>query len=86
MFSALLKLNFLFHSSTNTNASDDIRIEKKKRTDRKYISFFFCTNDACVESFQSEDDLINHHLIGQHTTKDSQLTSNDAAKILLFDK
>jgi hypothetical protein len=50
------------------------------------MSFFFCSDDACIESFESEEDLITHESIGQHTTRDSHFSANDTAKILLFDK
>ncbi|CAF3125343.1 unnamed protein product [Rotaria sp. Silwood2] len=68
------------------NNNNNVHLENKERHDRKYTSFFFCSTDACIESFQSEDELIAHELIGRHTTKDSKLSANDTAKVLLFEK
>ncbi|CAF1280023.1 unnamed protein product [Rotaria sordida] len=81
-----MKLVESFEPSNSNAINIVLDSEKKKRTDRKHMSFFFCSNDSCSESFQSEDDLITHESIGQHTTKDNHFSANDAAKILLFDK
>lgn len=68
---------------TDRNTND---AQKKERKDRKYTSFYFCSDDHCIESFQSEDDLLAHETIGEHTTIDSVSNANDTAKVLLFDK
>ena len=59
---------------------------KIERTDRSYKSFFFCPNESCINTFESEDELNAHILIDQHTTKESSLRTTDQAKLILFER
>lgn len=61
-------------------------LANKRRSDRQYQTFFFCPDDSCIESFNDEDTLNSHVSTGAHTTKESRVSSNDTARILLFDK
>ncbi|CAF1545057.1 unnamed protein product [Adineta ricciae] len=81
-----MKLIEPFEPSNCDNNNNNVHVRNRQRNDRNYTSFFFCSNDACIESFQSEDELLVHESIGQHTTKDSTLSANDTAKVLLFEK
>ena len=58
----------------------------KRRNDRQYQKFFFCPDDSCIESFNDEEELNIHVASGAHTNKESRMSSNDAARILLYDK
>ena len=58
----------------------------KSRRDRMFKNFFFCLNESCIDTFESEDDLQMHILLNQHTTKESCFRSKDKAKLALFEK
>ena len=72
-----------FESGSTMNMTS---LSNKRRSDRLYQSFFFCPDDSCIESFNDEDTLNDHVATGTHTTKESRVSSNDTARILLFDK
>ena len=72
-----------FEPSTDT---DRIRPVTKRGDDHRYRSFFFCPDDSCIESFHDEDQLNSHITSGTHSTKQSKTSSNDTARVLLFEK
>jgi hypothetical protein len=61
-------------------------LTSKRRSDRQYQKFFFCPDDSCIESFNDEDELNTHVASSTHTNRESRTSSNDSARILLFDK
>ena len=72
-----------FESASTSNIN---HLVSKRRSDRQYQKFFFCPDDSCVESFNDEDELNIHVASGAHTNKETRTSSNDTARILLYDK
>ena len=57
-----------------------------QRDDRMFKTFFFCPNESCISTFESEEDLDTHIALDQHTTKEGSLRSKDRAKLILLEK
>lgn len=78
-----------FFEKYESDPLDDGQTEtrsRKKRSDRILNCVYFCPNESCVSTFESEQELNLHLSLDQHTSQKSSLRLDDQAKILLFEK
>jgi hypothetical protein len=75
----------LTEAFTSSNVPSDAQKHGERR-DRQMTSFYFCSQESCVLTFNSEDELTSHISSGSHLTIDDRLNVYDRAKVQLFDK
>ena len=80
------ELNMKLTTAFTSFAATSDEQKRVERRDRQMTSFYFCLQDNCVLTFNSEDELTCHILSGSHLTIDDRLNVYDKAKIQLFDK